>query len=133
MPFAKGQSGNPKGRQVGQLGKKGRVEEACKKVGIDVFVVLAEQAAGKMKCNVCRGTGKTRYQPAHGETGTLERKCQSCYGSGFEKISPKDRGWAAAELAQYLEAKRKAIEVTGEGGGPLQASVTVRFVSAETK
>ena len=30
------------------------------------------------------------------------------------------------ELAQYIASKRKAIEVTGEGGGPVKTEMTVR-------
>ena len=34
----------------------------------------------------------------------------------MERIGPKDRGWAAAELLSYCEAKRKAIEVSNPDG-----------------
>jgi hypothetical protein len=34
------------------------------------------------------------------------------------------------EVAQYLEPKRKAIEITGEDGGPLTHSLKVEFVGS---
>jgi hypothetical protein len=38
-----------------------------------------------------------------------------------------------AELAQYVAPKRRAVEVTGEDGGPIQAStnLVVKFVGPE--
>ena len=96
----------------------------------DPFKTLAAIADGDLACNVCRGKGKTRYQAAHDGDRTFERTCQSCYGSKFEKVSPAERGKAAAELAQYIAPKRKAIEHSGPEGGPMQAKVTVEFVGA---
>ena len=34
------------------------------------------------------------------------------------------------ELAQYIAPKRKAIEVTGEGGKPIEGNWTVEFINA---
>lgn len=47
-----------------------------------------------LKCNVCRGKLKTKYKRDDGRLG--ERICESCYGSGYEIVSPELRGkmWA---------------------------------------
>ena len=39
----------------------------------------------------------------------------------------KDAAGAYKELAQYVTPKRKAIEVTGEDGGPLEHSMEIIF------
>ncbi len=124
----------PKGVRLGGR-KKGTpnkstatLKERMDRLKCDPFTVLARIANGELACGVCHGKGKTRYQSAEGADRTLERLCQSCYGSKLERISPAERGKAAAELAQYLEAKRKAIEHSGTEGGPIQARVEVVFV-----
>lgn len=89
----------------------------------DPFQVLANIARGELQCGVCRGEGRTKFQPggqAKGSRAPGVRICQSCWGSGLERISPAERGKAAAELCQYVEAKRKAIEHTGAEGGPIE-------------
>lgn len=57
-------------------------------------------------CGVCMGAGKTKYRAG----ADKERTCESCYGSGKEKISPELSGRMYAEIAQYVLPKRKAIE-----------------------
>ena len=87
-------------------------------------------AQGKAPCGTCDGKGKTRFQPGGGKKLT-ERVCQSCWGSGFE------RSTLAVKLeADFRNAKRtypdlKAVEVTGESGGPIQTALTVEFVHAK--
>lgn len=72
------------------------------------FMVLCIK--GDLPCNVCRGKLKTKYR---GDDGKLhERTCESCYGTGYEKLSPDARLKAATESAQYVWPKRKAIEHT---------------------
>lgn len=83
-------------------------------------------ALNTVPCGVCRGRGKTKYRLP--DKGIAERLCESCYGTLWESCSPELRGKMYAELAQYEHPKRKAIEVTGEGGGSIQQSLTVRFV-----
>lgn len=94
------------------------------------FEILDQIARGELPCNVCRGSGKTKYQPSHGDEVVFERRCQSCYGSGKEKIGPRDRGWAAAELASYLAPKLKAVEVTGAEGGAVQVTLVEALAAA---
>lgn len=131
MPFAPGTPKPPgSGRKKGSLARlgatKGPISQQAKNVaerlnivGCDPFDILAKIAMGTLPCGVCFGMGKTRYQA--GKDRQFERTCQSCYGSALEHLSPGDRMRAAAELAQYLEPKRKAIEVAGTGGGPIQS------------
>ena len=42
---------------------------------------------------------------------------------------PKARLNAAVSAAPYVHAKRASIEVTGDGGGPIDHSLTIHFVS----
>ncbi len=118
MEVNKGAAG--RGRPKGALNKVNMaLKERISKFGCDPFEVLAQMANGKLPCGRCFGKGKTRFQPANGEDRTSVRTCQSCWASGYEHISPKDRGWAAGELAGYLECKRKAVEHSGADGGPI--------------
>jgi|GEM_PF-6221654 len=93
--FQPGQSGNPAGRKKGLKDKrhyKQEVWEACEKVGIDPFVVLAEIAAGVLK--------KPDGVP--------------------EKINGYLRKEAAAELCQYLKPKLKSVELRNDPEEPVQ-------------
>lgn len=104
------------GRIKGSVNKStGKLVERLRTWGCDPFQVLADIARGELLCGVCRGEGKTRFQP-HGARRPGIRPCQSCWGSGKERISPSERGKAAAELAGYIEAKRKAVEHSMEDG-----------------
>jgi hypothetical protein len=90
---------------------------------------MATIANNQLPCGVCRGKGKTPYKMENGEIGT--RKCESCYGTLFEACSPELRGKMCAELAQYVGAKRKAIEVSGPEGGAVDLKATVLYVNPE--
>ena len=50
-----------------------------------------------------------------------------------ESEPAKDRAVIAKEVAPYIYAKRKAVEITGAGNGPIDLSVQVSFVAANTK
>jgi hypothetical protein len=103
--FQPGQSGNPAGRRKGSKDKrhyKAEVWEACEKVGVDPFVVLAQIAAGIL------------------ETPEGVR----------EKINAYLRKEAAAELCQYLKPKLKAIELSSDAENPVQ--VTMSFGNANS-
>lgn len=88
---------------------------------------------GKVPCGVCHGKGKTKYQPRRKKVDGLwidatadmqdeeivkfgERTCQSCYGSGLERLSPSERLRAALDLIEYGYAKKKAVDVTNSDG-----------------
>jgi hypothetical protein len=58
-------------------------------------------ALNELPCGVCRGKGKTPYKLPNG---------------GVEACSPELRGKMNAELAQYIHAKKKAIEVSNPDG-----------------
>jgi hypothetical protein len=135
-------SRNPNGRPKGSQNK--RTKEGLELISRfeDPLVGIAKTAAGDVPCGVCHGKGKTKFQPARkrpidspdywevDEPKLSERTCQSCYGSGKEKISPELRLRALAELAEYKYAKRKAVDVqlTGQDGGPLEHKITIEFV-----
>jgi len=105
--------------------------------------IAALTAMNMLECGVCRGKLKTRFKLPQGEhtkqcraantaectcEGIAERTCQSCYGSGMESVGPAERLKAASELLSYTEAKRKAIEVIGDGdGGPVGIALIVEF------
>ena len=127
MPRPKG---TPKtgGRKKGQVPFRTTVAEYLNAVGFNPFEVLKNIADGQLQCNVCRGKGKTRYQADPSGDRTFERTCQSCYGSGFEKISPADRSRAASEISKYVQPQLKQIEVAGPNGGPVQSTHTVRYI-----
>jgi hypothetical protein len=110
-----------------------RVVDLCERMGCDPFEVLAKITMNTLECGVCGGTGKTRFQPKSkaqaaaalalgvdlpedlGPDGS-ERKCQSCWESGMERIDPETRLSAAKELSQYLAPKRKALEIQDDQG-----------------
>lgn len=121
MPFAPGTPKPPNsGRKKGQVAQYQSVKDYLASVGFNPFEVLQKIGTGDLQCNVCRGKGKTKYQSGRADK-TLERTCQSCYGSGFERISPADRSRACSELAKYVQPQLKQIEVQGGGGGPIHS------------
>jgi hypothetical protein len=92
--------------------------EILERLGCNPIEGMARIAAGDVPCRVCRGKGKTLYQPAHGKE-LAERTCESCYGSGMEIITPELSGKMYAELANYIYPKRKAVEHSGPDGASL--------------
>ena len=104
-------AGRPKGAQSFV---KRTVAETCERLGCDPFEGMAIIAINQLPCGVCRGKGKTPYKLPNGGVGM--RTCESCYGTLFESCSPELRGKMNAELAQYIHAKKKAIEVSNPDG-----------------
>lgn len=122
------------------------VQEKLARLNYDPHLGMERIASNELPCGVCRGSGKSFYKlapGAHAEDcdgsvipskmlchceGIGTRKCESCYGTLFEACSPELRGKMHAELAQYVAPKRKAIEVTGEDGGPLKHSHEIEFI-----
>ncbi len=102
---------------------------ACAIHGIDPFEVAAMIAKGELPCMVCRGKGKTKYQPARGEI--KERTCESCYGSGREKIAPRERLLAAKFLGDKQEGNRISVQHSGDEDSPLRHTIKVRFVKPD--
>lgn len=130
--MAGGVGNRGKGRPKGARNKRTQsIEDRIAAAGGHPEVVLAQVANGTLPCGVCHGRGKTEFQPQLGaEPGV--RRCQSCWGSRVERISPKERAWAAAELLSYMAPKKKAIEVTGAGGGPIPVKLNIVFVDKST-
>lgn len=126
--------GKPRGGRAPNAGrKKGTpnqrtqdIRERLELMGCDYVGYLAKTVMNEVPCAVCRGAGRTKFQPHGGKRFSGERTCQSCWGSGMEKIEPKQSAWAAAELMQYCEAKRKAIDITSSDGSLLSPSRILR-------
>lgn len=90
-------------------------------MGVDPFAIQAKIASGDVQCGVCHGKGSTKFQPAHGQSKLADRTCESCYGSGKERISPELKQKAADSLGKYCQPQLKQIEVQGGGGGPIHS------------
>jgi hypothetical protein len=95
----------------------------------DYVGYLAATVNNIVPCGVCRGTGKTKFQPSNSERFSGERTCQSCWGSKMERLQPKERSFAASELLQYCESKRKAIEHSGPEGGPIEHELSAKLAN----
>lgn len=105
------------GRPKGRIDKRtSGIRERLIQLKCDYVQYLALTVNNQVECGVCRGKGKTQFQPANGETASKERTCQSCWGSGLERLAPKERAWAAGELMQYCEAKLKQVDHTSSDG-----------------
>jgi hypothetical protein len=101
------------GRQKGTPNKiKADLRAIAKKMGIDPFEVLLLFASGNWKK---LGYDKERYISGMNEYGVFEKWT----------IDPAVRAKAAAEAAQYLFPKLKAIEHTGKDGESLNERPTV--------
>lgn len=79
---------------------------------------LARTIAGDMICRTCQGKKRTTFIKPSGDLGT--RMCASCDGTGKEKISVADGLKAAGIIAARRWAEKKAVEVTGSEGGPIE-------------
>ena len=62
-----------------------------------------------------------------------ERTCESCYGSGREKIAPRERLFAAKFLGDKQEGNRISVQHSGpEGGSPIPLyAIRVRFCESQ--
>lgn len=129
MAYPKGQRIG--GRQKGTPNKRTEeIADKLRRLDCDPVAGMALIASGKVPCGVCHGEGKTRYRiPGTDKVG--QRLCESCYGTLMEHISPSLRAQMYAELANYILPKRKAVELTGADGAPLDNRMEVVFVEAE--
>jgi len=93
------------GRQKGTPNKRTQtLIERAEALGVDPFEVLLYVAKGDWKAlGYKKGTVKA------GQFGSYE----------VDLITLKDRMFAASDACQYIHPKRKAVELTGKGGGPL--------------
>lgn len=146
---SKGEKTPGSGRQPGQPNRDTRTVEAIIAAkGVSPHEAMCDIVLGNVECNVCRGSLFTKYiledgkhtkECSHNQKETQSdscicngigtRPCASCNQTGYEKISPDLRGKMAAELAQYIAPKRKAVEHTGAEGGAIEHSLLVEFVS----
>lgn len=122
------------GRKKGSINRKTKLKQKLTSgLPVEKGVAFAELVLdGKVPCGVCHGKGKTKFQPKRKKIDGLwvdgvsdmeetsqklgERTCQSCYGSGLERLSPGERLRAALELIEYGYAKKKAVDITNSDG-----------------
>lgn len=86
--------------------------------GADIQELLARIISGLVPCGTCHGKKRTTYTDKDGEV--LTRICQSCDGTGWEKISIADRLKAVHIVAGRIWPEKKAVEVSGVEGGPIE-------------
>lgn len=124
------------GRRKGVIAKK-KLEfvtaiQRCEQMGFDPIESMILLAKGEAPCTVCRGTGKSKFQPGTVEAGHFsERTCQSCYGSGKEKITPQLRGAMAEAVARKTHPDLKAIDHSGNIGLVVSVAESLRLKRAE--
>lgn len=94
---------------------------------IDFHVAVLDN---DLQCGVCRGTGKTKFQSGKGEG---ERKCQSCWGSGKERIDPRTRQTSADSILDRAVPKLKAIEHSDPGGKPIGSTLVELLLRRRTR
>ena len=119
------------GRQKGSVNKTTKLLQG---LGNDPAHATASErlrqiVEGRLPCQKCHGKGKTKYQAGEGKV--FERRCESCYGEGLEKLSPELIAKVALAFRREFVPELKAIEHRGPDGGPVQAAITVRFVKAD--
>lgn len=129
------QRGTPNKRTLKQVDVQQRLDD----LGFDPIESMVLIAMQHVGCPTCGGAGRAKFSagiagpypdPDNGE----EMTCRTCLGSGYEPMAPELRGKMCAELAQYIAPKRKATEISGEGGGPLLVTeIVVGRLSAATK
>ena len=116
------------GRKLGTPNKNStRVAEICNRLKCDPVELMVKICKGDLPCGVCHGAGRSPFQPARGESIGV-RTCESCYGSGKERIGPRERQAAASDLMGFIYPKLKAIELTGADGEALDMKMVVEFV-----
>jgi hypothetical protein len=106
------------------------IKERLAQMNCDYVAYLANTVNNQLPCTVCRGAGKTKFQPRGGERFSGERTCQSCWGSGLEKVSPELGNKAATTLMEYCEAKRKPVDKDGSSDDNLHVGIRVVLVKA---
>jgi hypothetical protein len=97
VPFQKGKSGNPAGRPKDTHRIRFDVAEICKKNGCNPFEILAQIAAATIDI-------------------PPEQK---------KYLTARIRMEAAAELAQYLAPKLKAVELSADADNPVQVTINL--------
>ena len=114
MPFPVPGPGRPKGSRTKQ---QMQVAAILERLGADPIEAMAMIMMQRCPCPTCQGTLRARYSmcaagPYLDPDNGQEMTCRTCWGTGREPISPQLRGKMAAELAQYIAPKLRAIEHT---------------------
>ena len=95
------------------------VMERLAELGCDPIEGMARIAQDVTPCKVCH-------------EGVLEngKTCPQCLGTGKLQASAELRGRMYAELAQYVAPKRKAVDLTVEGGDPVRMKLIEEAAAA---
>jgi hypothetical protein len=94
-----------------------QANEILARMEFDPIEFMIEIAQGKLPCGACHGAGVTKFQPARGQQKLAERTCESCYGSGKERVTPDLRGRMAEQVARYAYPTYKQIDHNGAPPG----------------
>jgi len=137
------------GRPAGSANKRSEeIQDLLDRLNCNPIEGMALIANGNIPCKACNETGQVTVLQFYKIIGKdipnwaidsesreeMENKssevtvCPSCAG---EKIDPVGLGIRAnmyKELAQYVAAKRKAIEVSGDPESPIQHDHVVEFI-----
>lgn len=112
------------------------LQERLSRLRCDPIEGLAMISLRRVSCGTCidknlKPTGRTKFNLPDGKhaekcrihkglecscEGIAERPCQSCFGTKWERISVETKLRADTELASYVEAKRKAVELSNPDG-----------------
>lgn len=117
------------GRRKGSLNKiNAEVAEQLASLGCNPIAGMARIALGQVRCSLCLGAKSATYKDGRAvPPGTAEAvvaPCAHCYATGLEPVGIDLTAKMFAELAQYVAPKRKAVEVSGPGGGPVESETT---------
>lgn len=121
MKFKKG---DPKplnsGKKAGQQNKATlEGKERVERYGKEAIEFHHAVMTNKLPCGVCRGEGKTKFQPGGDSDKPSLRTCQSCWGSKMERIDPKVRQGSAESLLDRYLPKLKHVEHANDEDHPL--------------
>jgi len=116
------------GRKKGTPNKKTQeVIDRLKELNCDPIEGMAKIAMNACPCLSCEEKGFIVVNPEDPED---KEPCPNCNGDGKLTASLELRGQMYKELAQYVAPKRKAVEITGEGGGPIESRWEVEIKDA---
>jgi hypothetical protein len=126
------------GRRKGSLNKiNSEVAEQLASLGCNPIEGMARIALGQVTCSLCRGAKSAWHKDGKavppGTEGAVEGACAHCFGTGLEPVGIDLAAKMYAELAQYVAPKRKAVEVSGPGGGPVESTLNLAALTAEQR
>ena len=119
---------NRKGRLPGSVKPPKKIDlyERCLEAGYNPIDAIVEIADGDIKCLACRGklvnlypvtdADGNRVLDAEGNIVVAERLCQSCYGTGWEVLTPETLLKARIAIFDKLVPSLKQVEHSNTDG-----------------